>query len=137
MRYGRLLSMLLLLSAPLARGQVRVWEGTMPLAASDEGAPDENPPFDVFSELENYPYTMRQIVRPTETTHAWRAVFLENEYLKCTILPDVGGHIYTCIDKINGKPMFYANPSLKKALVAYRGAWTAFGDEFNFPVSHN
>jgi tetratricopeptide (TPR) repeat protein len=109
----------------------------MPLAASDEGAPDENPPFDVFSELENYPYTMRQSVRPTETTHSWRAIFLENEYLKCTILPDVGGHIYTCIDKINGKPMFYANPSLKKALVAYRGAWSAFGDEFNFPVSHN
>jgi len=66
---------------------------------------------------------MRQIVRSTETTHNWRAVFLENEYLKCTILPDVGGHIYTCIDKINGKPMFYANSSLKKALVAYRGAW--------------
>jgi tetratricopeptide (TPR) repeat protein len=132
-----LLIVLLLLGAPIANGQVKVWEGTMPLAASDEGAPDENPPFDAFSELENYPYTMRQIVRSTETTHNWRAVFLENEYLKCTILPDVGGHIYTCIDKINGKPMFYANPSLKKALVAYRGAWAAFGDEFNFPVSHN
>jgi Flp pilus assembly protein TadD len=132
-----LLWILLLLSPPVTQAQVRVWEGTMPLASSDEGAPDENPPFDVFSAMKNYPYTMRQLVRNTETTHAWRAVFLENEYLKCTILPDVGGHIYTCIDKINDKPMFYANPSLKKALVAYRGAWSAFGDEFNFPVSHN
>ena len=128
---------LLLVGAPLVRGQVRVWEGTMPLAASDEGAADENPPFDEFSELENYPYTMRQVIRPTETLHSWRAVYLENEYLKCTVLPDVGGHLYTCIDKINGTPMFYANPSLKKALVAYRGAWAAFGIEFNFPVSHN
>ena len=33
--------------------------------------------------------------------------------------------------------MFYANPSLKFANVAYRGAWATFGIEFNFPVSHN
>lgn len=118
-------------------GQVKVWEGTMPLAASDEGPPDENPPFDIFSLQENYPYTLRQDVRETESVHAWRALYLENEYLKCTILPDLGGHIYTCIDKINNKPMFYANPSLKKALIAYRGAWSAFGVEPNFPISHN
>ena len=33
--------------------------------------------------------------------------------------------------------MFYANPSIKKAQIGYRGAWAAFGVEFNFPVSHN
>ena len=27
--------------------------------------------------------------------------------------------------------------SIKKALIGYRGAWAAFGIEFNFPVSHN
>ncbi len=120
-----------------ASGQVKVSETTLSLPATDEGPPDENPPFDVFSTLENYPYTMRTDIRATESTHAWRALVLENEYLKCTILPQLGGHIYTCIDKINGKPMFYANPSIKKAIIAYRGAWAAFGKEFNFPVSHN
>src|SRR6202020_92528 len=65
------------------------------------------------------------------------AVFLENEYLKCSVLPDLGGHVYTCTDKISGQPMFYANPSIKKAAISYRGAWAAFGIEFNFPVSHN
>ena len=69
--------------------------------------------------------------------HDLRAIYLENEYLKCSVLPDIGGHIYTCVDKINGLPMFYANPSLKKAKIGYRGAWAAFGVEFNFPVSHN
>src|ERR1035437_10798097 len=123
---------LLLFGTPLVHGRVGVGEGTMPGAAWDEGAPDETPPFDVFSELKNYPYTMRPSIRNTETMHSWRAVYLENEYLKCTILPDVGGHIYTCIDTINGTTMFYANPTLKKALVAYRGAWAAFGVEFNF-----
>jgi len=50
---------------------------------------------------------------------------------------DIGGHLYTCIDKISGQSMFYANPSIKKANIGYRGAWAAFGIEFNFPVSHN
>jgi hypothetical protein len=53
------------------------------------------------------------------------------------VLPDIGGHLYTCVDKINGRPIFYANPSIKKAEIGYRGAWAAFGVEFNFPVSHN
>ena len=53
------------------------------------------------------------------------------------MLPDIGGHLYTCIDKISGQSMFYANPSIKKAKIGYRGAWAAFGVEFNFPVSHN
>jgi len=49
----------------------------------------------------------------------------------------LGGHIYSCMDKTNGAELFYANPSIKKALVSNRGAWAAFGVEFNFPVSHN
>ena len=52
--------------------------------------------------------------------------------------PQLGGHIYTCVDKINGKPMFYANPSIKKARsspIAAHGLPSA--REFNFPVSHN
>ncbi len=53
------------------------------------------------------------------------------------MLPDLGGHLYTCIDKINGASMFYANPSIKFARIAYRGMWAALGVEFNFPVSHN
>ena len=119
-------------------GQVRVWEGVLDLPAYEEGAPDPNPPFDQFSTGRfNYPYTLRNEITNTPAEHQWRAVYLENEYLKCSVLPDIGGHVYTCVDKINGQPMFYANPSIKKARIGYRGAWAAFGVEFNFPVSHN
>src|SRR5215469_5156609 len=122
----------------LAGAQVRVWQGTLNLPVYAEGLPDPNPPFDQFATNRfNYPYTLRTNLTDRRTTHALRAVFLENQYLKCTILPDLGGHLYTCIDKINGKPMFYANPSIKKANIGYRGAWAAFGVEYNFPVSHN
>jgi tetratricopeptide (TPR) repeat protein len=120
------------------QAQVRVWEGVLNLPAYEEGAPDPNPPFDQFAISRfSYPYTLRNEITHHRTEHQWRAIYLENEYLKCSVLPDVGGHIYSCLDKISGQPMFYANPSLKKARIGYRGAWAAFGVEFNFPVSHN
>jgi len=118
--------------------QVKVWQGTLTLPTYEEGPPDPNPPFDIYQTTRfNYPYTLRTNLTGVKADHAWRAIFLENEYLKCTVLPDIGGHLYNCMDKISGQPMFYANPSIKKANIGYRGAWAAFGVEFNFPVSHN
>lgn len=118
---------------------VKVWQGTLTLPVHEEGLPDPNPPFDAFAAAGryNYPYTLRTSLTGVRAEHALRALFLENEYLKCSVLPDVGGHLYSCTDKLSGAEMFYANPSIKKQLIGYRGAWAAFGIEFNFPVSHN
>ena len=134
----KILAAILLLSLSALTGQVRVWQGTLTLPTYEEGAPDSNPPFDQYANGRfNYPYTLRHNLTDRRVDHAWRALFLENEYLKCSVLPDIGGHLYSCTDKISGKPMFYENPSIKKADISYRGAWAAFGIEFNFPVSHN
>src|SRR5882724_1025375 len=118
---------------------VRLWEDSQVIPTSEEGLPDPNPPFDLFttSGRFNYPYTLRHNLVDRRVPRKWRTLNLENEYLKCTVLPDLGGHLYTCIDKINGASMFYANPSIKFARIAYRGMWAALGIEFNFPVSHN
>jgi tetratricopeptide (TPR) repeat protein len=124
--------------ATLSWAEVKVWEGKLPLPTYEEGMPDPNPAFDQFaSNRFNYPYTLRDKLTSHRVNHDLRAIYIENEYLKCSVLPDIGGHLYTCIDKISGQSMFYANPSIKKAGVGYRGAWAAFGIEFNFPVSHN
>ncbi|MCX6624418.1 MAG: DUF5107 domain-containing protein, partial [Acidobacteria bacterium] len=126
------------LAALPARGAVRVWEGTLELPVYEEGLPDVNPPFDTFATTRfNYPYTLRTNLTSSRVNKRLRALYLENEYLKCSVLPDIGGHLYSCTDKTSGREMFYANPSIKKALIGYRGAWAAFGIEFNFPVSHN
>jgi Tfp pilus assembly protein PilF len=128
----------LLAAAFPALSQVRVWEGVLELPVYEEGDPDPNPPFDQLATTRfSYPYTLRNEITGQRRPHQLRTIYLENDYLKCSVLPDIGGHVYTCIDKINGQPMFYANSSLKKARIGYRGAWAAFGIEFNFPVSHN
>jgi tetratricopeptide (TPR) repeat protein len=122
-----------------AQAAARVYDGFLSLPSYAEGPPDVNPPFDVLQPpgRPNYPYTIRDQLTDRRAVRAWRAVFLENEYLKCSILPDLGGHVYGCTDKINGQEMFYANTAMKFSNIAYRGSWAAFGIEFNFPVSHN
>src|SRR3954447_8371882 len=117
---------------------VRVWQGTLELPTYVEGPANPNPPFDFFSYGRfNYPYPIRDAVTDRREPVSWRTLNVENEYLRLTVLPDLGGHIYSCLDKRNNREMFYANTSIKKALIGYRGAWAAFGVEFNFPVSHN
>jgi tetratricopeptide (TPR) repeat protein len=118
--------------------RVRVWQGTIQLPTYQEGPANPNPPFDLFTVGRfNYPYPLRDALTDRREAVTWRALHLENEYLRLTVLPDLGGHIYSCLDKRTGRDMFYANTSIKKALIGYRGAWAAFGVEFNFPVSHN
>jgi hypothetical protein len=136
--FGPLLLVTILLAGlHSASAQVKVWEGTYKMPVYEEGPPNPNPPFDQYIRNTNYPYTLRDQLTNQRNDHDLRAVFLENEYLKCTVLPDLGGHLYTCIDKLSNQPMFYANPSIKKAEIGYRGSWAAVGVEFNFPVSHN
>jgi hypothetical protein len=117
---------------------VRVWEDTRTIPTYEEGPPDPNPPFDLFSSTRfNYPYTMRTRLTDRSAPRTWRTLNLENEHLKVSVVPDLGGHLLSAVDKATGKEIFYANPSLKFAEVAYRGAWASYGIEFNFPVSHS
>ena len=128
---------LLLVPAP-ASAQVKAWQASIDLPTDEEGPPDVNPPFDLFSSGRfNYPYTLREALTGKQSVIRHRTLNLENEHLRVVVLPDQGGHLYTCVDKATGAEMFYANRSLRKAQIAYRGVWSAFGIEFNFPVSHN
>ena len=111
----------------------------MTLPTYEEGLPDVNPRFDLFARRPFliYPYTARTNLTDRRSDRTWRTLVLENEYLRLVVLPDLGGRIYSCVDKATGADLFYANTSIKLADVAYRGAWVALGVEFNFPVSHN
>src|SRR5437870_10743780 len=81
---------------------VRVWEDTLELPTYAEGAPNPNPPFDLFALTRfNYPYTLRDALSDRRAARRWRALHLENEYLRVTVLPDIGGHLYGCLDKVS------------------------------------
>ena len=71
----------------------------MVIPTSEAGLPDPNPPFDLFNtgRFLNYPYTLRHNLADRRVPRKWRTLNLENEYLKCIVLPDLGGHVYTCV----------------------------------------
>jgi tetratricopeptide (TPR) repeat protein len=69
-------------------------------------------------------------------TKSYRAIYLENEFLKVIVLPELGGRVYSVYDKISKREVFYRNNVVKYGLVALRGAWISGGIEFNFPNGH-
>jgi len=126
-------------AAPAGAVPVAVRSGALTLPTYEEDLPDVNPRFDLFARRPFliYPYTTRTNLTDRSSNRTWRTLELENEHLKLVVLPDLGGRIYSCVDKATGVDLFYANTAIKLADVAYRGAWVALGVEFNFPVSHN
>jgi tetratricopeptide (TPR) repeat protein len=116
---------------------VHAWQDSLRLPTYRVGEASPTPQFAIFtSGVANYPYPLLSNLTNDQQDRAWRTLNLENEYLLCRILPDLGGHLYSCRDKRNSREMFYANPVIKPADVGLRGAWTALGIESNFPVGH-
>ncbi|MEM2927356.1 MAG: DUF5107 domain-containing protein [Nitrososphaerota archaeon] len=90
---------------------------------------DINPP---FFEKNIYPYPKNDFLTNEKENKKYKAIILENKYLKIIILPELGGRIYSVFDKISGKEVFYRNNVVKPALLGLRGAWISGGFEFNF-----
>ena len=84
-----------------------------------------------------FPYTMQNHTEDALTPVAWRAIKIENKYLKLVVLPDMGGHIAELYDKLAGRDIFTPIKVIKPRMIAHRGAWAAGGMEFNFPISHS
>ena len=127
----------LLSSGSLAFGEsVRVWQDALQIPTYALGAEDPNPPFSLGGSARIYPYTMLDDLTDRCEPKSYHAVYLENEFLKVTVLPELGGHLYSLYDKVNRREVLYRNHVLKYGLVALRGAWLAGGMEFNFPNGH-
>ena len=78
-----------------------------------------------------YPYTMQDHLSRTKVDWTYKALFLENEYLKVTCLPQLGGRLHSVLDKTDGKEVFHLNRVIKPGMIAMRGAWISGGVEWN------
>jgi tetratricopeptide (TPR) repeat protein len=104
--------------------------------------PDPNPMF--FEKRVNQgasgrvypnPFTDR-VNHETKVDQSYQAVFLENEYIQLTILPQFGGRIHAALDKTNGYDFIYRQHVIKPALIGLFGSWLSGGMEFNWPLHH-
>ena len=120
---------------------VNAWEEKITIPTYKIGEPEKNPMF-----LENrvyqgssgvvYPYPVIDKVYNEKFDKEYTALFLENEYLKVMILPELGGRIQMAYDKTNDYHFVYYNRIIKPALVGLAGPWISGGIEFNWPQHH-
>lgn len=109
---------------------VRTWEGTLTIPTYP-WKEDTNPKFFALENSIIYPYTMQDNISTKKEERVYKAVFLENEYLKVTCLPELAGRIYSVLDKTTGEEMFHKNSVVKPGMIAMRGAWISGGIEWN------
>jgi tetratricopeptide (TPR) repeat protein len=83
-----------------------------------------------------YPYPVIEKIYDEKVNKSWNAVFIENNYLKIMILPELGGRIQMAYDKIKQRHFVYYNQVIKPALVGLTGPWISGGIEFNWPQHH-
>ena len=68
----------------------------------------------------------------------FKAVVLENEFLKAVFLPELGGRLWSLFDKVEKRDLLYVNPVFQPCNLALRNAWFSGGVEFNVSIKgHN
>ena len=83
-----------------------------------------------------YPYPVIESIADEPVPKEWNVVFLENEYIKVMVMPELGGRIQMAYDKIKQRHFVYYNHVIKPALVGLCGPWISGGIEFNWPQHH-
>ena len=81
-----------------------------------------------------YPYYKFDGYAHESTPKAWKGVVMENEHVKVTILPEIGGKIWGAVEKSTGEEFIYYNDVVKFRNIAMRGPWTSGGIEANFGI---
>ena len=120
---------------------VKAWREIVTIPTYEVGKPEKNPMFlekRVYQGSSGvvYPYPVIESISDKKTDKDWKAVWLENEYIKVMILPELGGRIQMAYDKIKQRHFVYYNHVIKPALVGLVGPWISGGIEFNWPQHH-
>lgn len=120
---------------------VKAWKEQVTIPTYEVGTPEKNPIF-----LENrvyqgssgvvYPYPVIESISDERVDKVYNAIYLENEYIKVMILPELGGRVQMAYDKVKQRHFVYYNHVIKPALVGLAGPWISGGIEFNWPQHH-
>jgi len=120
---------------------VKAWKEVVTIPTYETGVPEKNPMFlekRVYQGSSGvvYPYPVIEAISDKPVPHDWNVVYIENEYIKVMVMPELGGRIQMAYDKIKRRHFVYYNHVIKPALVGLAGPWISGGIEFNWPQHH-
>lgn len=120
---------------------VKAWKEKVVIPTYEVGQPEKNPIFlekRVYQGSSGvvYPYPVIESIANEKTDKEYNAVYIENEYIKVMVLPELGGRVQMAYDKIKQRHFVYYNHVIKPALVGLAGPWISGGIEFNWPQHH-
>ncbi|MES1159160.1 MAG: DUF5107 domain-containing protein [Bacteroidota bacterium] len=121
--------------------EATAWIEKISIPTYQIGRPEKNPMFlekRVYQGSSGvvYPHPVIEQIADQKTSQEYTAVFLENDYLKIMILPELGGRVQRAYDKVRERDFVYYNQVIKPALVGLAGPWISGGIEFNWPQHH-
>ena len=121
--------------------KVRIWKEEISIPTYETGEPERNPVFiekRVYqgSSGSVYPYPVIEKISDVKVNKTYTAVYLENNFIKIMVLPELGGRIQMAYDKTMQRHFVYYNHVIKPALVGLTGPWISGGIEFNWPQHH-
>ncbi len=122
-------------------GTVKAWKEKVIIPTYEVGKPEKYPFFlekRVYQASSGsvYPHPVIERISDEKIHKEWNAIFIENDYLKIMVLPELGGRIQMAYDKIQERHFVYYNQVVKPALVGLTGPWISGGIEFNWPQHH-
>ena len=122
-------------------GAVSCWNEELSIPTYEIGKPEKNPMFiekRVYQGSNGvvYPYPVIEKISDDKQDKTYKVVFIENEYIKVMIMPELGGRVQMAYDKIKQRHFIYYNQVIKPALVGLTGPWISGGIEFNWPQHH-
>ncbi|MEA2062806.1 MAG: DUF5107 domain-containing protein, partial [Gemmatimonadota bacterium] len=121
-------------------GKVKVYKGKIELPSYEFSSRELEPVlFNSSNIREKYPFPpfKRPYKKGGPRPAEYKAIFLENEYLKLTVVPDFGGRVYSLYDKVNRREVFYKNDVLKFSGVNSKGNWPVGNIELTGPYDEH
>ncbi len=120
---------------------VSAWEENVIIPTYPAGEPTKHPMFfekRIYQGSSGvvYPNPVIEKISDSKVDQTFIGVYLENQYLKVMILPELGGRVQMAYDKIRQRHFIYHNQVIKPALVGLCGPWISGGIEFNWPQHH-
>ncbi|MDQ6608289.1 MAG: DUF5107 domain-containing protein, partial [Bacteroidota bacterium] len=116
--------------------QAKIWIEDVLIPTYPVGAPEKNPMFlerRIYQGSSGvvYPHPVIDKIFDEKIDKYYKGVFLENEFIKIMVLPELGGRIQMAYDIIKQRHFIYYNQVIKPALVGLTGPWISGGIEFN------